>query len=112
MYATQAMAEQAATRLAALAVNAEVPEIAALQAQIQALEEQADPDLAEAIERKRCRLQSLLSAPGGDQDLVRKISDPRWFDSLTYAELTLVLQQVVQRIEITRQVPTALALKP
>jgi len=44
--------------------------------------------------------------------LVRKISDPRWFDSLTYAELTLVLQQVVQRIEITRQVPTALALKP
>jgi DNA invertase Pin-like site-specific DNA recombinase len=112
MYATQAMAEQAAGRLAALAVNAEVPEIAALQAQIQALEEQADPDLAEAIERKRCRLQSLLSAPGGDQDLVRKISDPRWFDSLTYAELTLVLQQVVQRIEITRQAPTALALKP
>jgi len=111
MYATQAMAEQAATRLAALAVDPELPEIAELRARIKSLEEQRDPDLAEAIERKRSRLESLLSAPETDRDLARKISDPRWFDSLTYEELTLVLHQVVQRIVITKKVPTALALK-
>jgi DNA invertase Pin-like site-specific DNA recombinase len=111
MYATQAMAEQAATRLAALAVDPELPEIAELRARIKSLEEQRDPDLAEVIERKRSRLESLLSAPETDRDLARKISDPRWFDSLTYEELTLVLHQVVQRIVITKKVPTALALK-
>jgi hypothetical protein len=43
---------------------------------------------------------------------VQKIADPRWFDTLTYNELTLVLHQVLERVVITKQAPTAVILKP
>ncbi|MGA1641115.1 MAG: recombinase family protein [Steroidobacteraceae bacterium] len=111
-WATEQLAQKAAERLAAAAVQSEHPEVTALKRQIAALEAQCDPDLEEALERKRLRLESLLSKPQTDVELIRKISDPRWFDTLTYEELTLVLHQVVDHILIARQVPIELALKP
>lgn len=110
-YATEAMSAQAAERLAALAEIKEDPEVEVLRTQIEALESHNDPDLAEVLERKRKRLEALVRGPEIDRSLVRKISDPRWFDTLTYEELTTVLHQVVERIVITKQEPTALHLR-
>jgi DNA invertase Pin-like site-specific DNA recombinase len=111
-YVTQELAKQAAERLASMAQTAEPPEVETLRKQIKALEEQNDPDLLDAIARKKQRLESLQGAPAASPDLVRKIADPRWFDTLTYNELTLVLHQVVERVVITKQAPTAVILKP
>ena len=110
-FATEAMAAQAAQRLAAMAESVDKPEVALLRAQIETLQAQNDPDLLEVLERKKNRLESLVSAPALDQELARKIADPRWFDTLEYDELTLVLHQVVECIEITRQEPSGLRLK-
>lgn len=110
-WVTGQLAQRAAERLAAAVDQPEHPEAAALRRQIESLEAQRDPDLAEALERKKARLESLVSRPHADADLVRKISDLQWFDTLSYQELTLVLHQVVDRILITKQVPTELVLK-
>lgn len=110
-FAVEAIASQAAERLAAIATRAEHPEVAILRGQIAALERQRDPDLQDALERKRQRLAGLLNRRPTDGELARKISDPRWFDTLTYEELTQVLHQVVERIEISRQVPRAVHLR-
>jgi DNA invertase Pin-like site-specific DNA recombinase len=107
-YATEALAAQAAEQLAAMAETTEPAEAATLRAQIAALEKQSDPDLEEVITKKRSRLKALLHQPEGSQELARKISDPRWFDTLTYEELGSVLHQVVERIVITKQAPSAL----
>ena len=107
-YATEALAAQAAEQLAAMAETTEPAEAATLRAQIAALEKQSDPDLEEVITKKRSRLKALLHQPQGSQELARKISDPRWFDTLTYEELGSVLHQVVERIVITKQAPSAL----
>jgi DNA invertase Pin-like site-specific DNA recombinase len=107
-YATEALAAQAAEQLAAMAEATEPAEAATLRAQIAALEKQSDPDLEEVITKKRSRLKALLHQPQGSQELARKISDPRWFDTLTYEELGSVLHQVVERIVITKQAPSAL----
>lgn len=107
-YATEALAAQAAEQLAAMAEATEPAEAATLRAQIAALEKQSDPDLEEVITKKRNRLKALLHQPQGSQELARKISDPRWFDTLTYEELGSVLHQVVERIVITKQAPSAL----
>lgn len=112
LYATEALAEQAAQKLAAMAATGEPAEAGVLRGQISALEKASDPDLAEVISNKRRRLESLLSRPQANEELVRKISDPRWFDSLSYQELGTVLHQVVEQIVITKQVPSALRLKP
>lgn len=111
LFATEAMAAQAAERLAAMAQVQDSPEVALLKAQIETLQAQNDPDLADALDRKQNRLNALLNEPVLDQELVSKIADPRWFDSLNYDELTLVLHQVVASIEVTKQVPSALHLK-
>ena len=111
LFAVGALASQAAEKLAAMAETREPAEAGTLRSQIAALEKQNDPDLEEVIDRKRKRLESLLSQPQGKQELARKISDPRWFDSLSYEELTTVLHQAVERIVITKQAPSALALK-
>lgn len=106
------LARQAAERLALLAHSAEPPEVALLRRQIEALKAQDDPDLEDALERKRQRLAALISAPQVNAELVRKIADPAWFDSLSYDELTLILHQVVERILISRLEPAEVALKP
>jgi len=111
-WVTDEMARQGAEKLAAMAQATEAPEVETLKGQIQALIAQDDPDLQDAIERKQKRLDSLLGGPTASPDLVRKISDPRWFDTLSYDELTMVLHQMVDRIVITKQAPTALHLKP
>jgi hypothetical protein len=111
-WVTDELARQGAEKLAAMAQTTESPEVETLKAQIKALEAQDDPDLQDAIERKQKRLNSLLGGPAASPDLVRKISDPRWFDTLSYDELTLVLHQMVERIVIAKQAPIALHLKP
>lgn len=110
-YATEALSEQASERLASMAEAVEGPEVSLLKAQIESLMAQNDPDLADALDRKRRRLDALISEPAMDRALAQKIADPRWFDTLDYEELTLVLHQIVDCIEITKQAPSALRLK-
>lgn len=110
-YVVEQLSSQAAFRLAGAVDFSEPPEVAALRLQIKVLEDQSDPDLAEAIARKIQRLKSLLIQPVVDPDLVQKISDPRWFDSLSYAELTSVLQLLVAQVQLTNGLPVAIDLK-
>jgi DNA invertase Pin-like site-specific DNA recombinase len=105
------LSSQAAQKLAATVEQPESPEVAQLRQQIKTLEEQADPDMAEGLERKRQRLAELIRRPAIDPDLERKIADPRWFASLTYEELTAVVQQLVARVELANGVPQAIALR-
>jgi hypothetical protein len=110
-YVIEQLSQRAAQKLALTVDQAEPPEAAQLRQQIEALERQADPDLAEAVERKRARLTSLLSQPAADPELESKIADPRWFDTLSYEELTAVVQQLVNRVELTNGEPVAIALR-
>jgi len=110
-YVIEQLSQRAAQKLALTVDQAEPPEAAQLRQQIEALERQADPDLAEAVERKRARLTSLLSQPAADPELESKIADPRWFDTLSYEELTAVVQQLVNRVELTNGEPAAIALR-
>ena len=106
-----AMCGRAAARLAGLVGEEDNPEASRLEAQIASLERQGDPDLAEAINRKRQRLKGLQQQPVVDPDLERKIADPRWFDLLSYEELTAVVHQLVREIRLTNGEPSAIALK-
>lgn len=106
------MSDRAAERLAQAVDQTEHPEIAALRRQIEALESQCDPDLEDALERKRARLKSMASKPAIDQDLIQKIADPAWFSTLSYDELTTVLHQTVACILIAKQAPAGMSLKP
>lgn len=106
-----AMCGRAAARLAGLVGEEDNPEALRLEAQIASLERQGDPDLAEAINRKRQRLKGLQQQPVVDPDLERKIADPRWFDLLSYEELTAVVHQLVREIRLTNGEPLAIHLK-
>jgi DNA invertase Pin-like site-specific DNA recombinase len=110
-FALQQLATGAASQLAAAARNDEPPEAVELRQQITKLEALDDPDLLPVIEAKRHRLVAVLKQPSVDQQLLEKIADPRWADLATYDEVRTMLQQLVASIEITRQVPTAIALR-
>ena len=110
-YVVEQLSQSAAAALAAAVDGSDPPEVAALRLQIESLERQGDPDLREAIEKKVQRLKSLLSQPAIDPELTRKIADPRWFDLLTYDELTVVIQQLVREVQLTNGVPVAIGLK-
>jgi hypothetical protein len=107
----EALSQRAAARLAGTVSEDENPEASRLRAQITALERQSDPDLAEAIKRKQQRLKALEQRPVVDPELERKIADPRWFDLLTYEELTAVVHQLVREVQLTNGAPSAIALK-
>jgi hypothetical protein len=106
-----AMCGRAAARLAGLVSEEDNPEALRLEAQIASLERQGDPDLADAITKKRMRLKALKQQPVVDPDLERKIADPRWFDLLDYEELTAVIHQLVREIRLTNGELTAIDLK-
>jgi DNA invertase Pin-like site-specific DNA recombinase len=110
-FVIEELSQRVAKKLASTVDQSEPPEVAQLKQQIEALERQGDPDLEEAVERKRRRLAALLSQPAVDPELERKIADPRWFDSLSYDELTAIVQQLVERVELTNGVPAAIRLK-
>jgi hypothetical protein len=63
------------------------------------------------IEAKRLRLEGLPRVEPVDPGLVQRISDLRWFDSLTRDELREVLRATVQRIVVTTQAPSAIRLR-
>jgi DNA invertase Pin-like site-specific DNA recombinase len=109
-YAIDAIREQAAERLAALATQGEPPEARELRRQIEGLEKLSDPDLAPVIDAKRQRLEQVLTRPSVDGELVRKLADPRWWDLAGEAEVSAMLRAVVRRIVVTRQAPSAIDL--
>ena len=110
-YAIAAVAATAAERLAAAAGEAEPPEAGELRRSIAALEALGDPELRPVIEAKRVRLEGLPRVEPVDPGLVRRISDPRWFDTLTRDELREVLRATVERVTVTKQVPAAIRLR-
>jgi hypothetical protein len=89
----------------------EPPEAREVRQQIASLQALGDPDLAAVIEAKERRLEQLLIRPDVDEQLCQKIADPRWFDLATADELREILQQLVERVVVTRQAPTAIRLR-
>jgi DNA invertase Pin-like site-specific DNA recombinase len=110
-YAIEQLSQRAAERLAASVGAEEPPEARELRQSIAALAALGDPDLAGVIAAKEQRLELLLHRPAVDDGLVRKLSDPRWFDLATADELREILQATVERVTVTRQEPTAIHLR-
>jgi DNA invertase Pin-like site-specific DNA recombinase len=110
-YAIEQISFQAAAKLAAVVGEDEPPEARELRQSIAALEALSDPDLAGVIAAKAKRLELLLLQPQIDVNLVQCISDPRWFDTLESNELREILQSLVRRIVVAKQVPVAIDLR-
>lgn len=111
-FAVEALTTRAAEKLAGLASQNDEPlEVRELRRTIAKLQAMEDPDLAPVIKDKERRLELLLSQPAGDPLLVEKLSDPRWYDLATADELREILQATVERIEIAKQVPSAIRLR-
>ena len=110
-YAIEQLSQRAAERLAATVGAQEPPEARELRRTIAALVALGDPDLTGVIAAKTQRLDLLLQRPEVSGDLVRQISDPRWFDLATADELREILQALVERVIVTRQEPTAICLR-
>jgi hypothetical protein len=52
----------------------------------------------------------LLQTPTADPALLEKLTVAQTYEAATYEELTAILHRVVESIQITKQVPTALHL--
>jgi hypothetical protein len=109
-FAIDAIRARAVERLAAMVTQGEPPEARELRRQIEGLEKLADPDLAPVIDAKRQRLEAVLTRPTVDGELVRKLSDPRWWDLADAVEVSVILRACVRRVTVTRQVPSAIDL--
>lgn len=110
-FCIEALSQRAAERLASAVQQDEPPEARDVRQQIASLQALGDPDLTAVIEAKTRRLEQLLIRPAVDDALCQKISDPRWFDLATADELRVILQQLVERVTVTRQAPTAIRLR-
>jgi DNA invertase Pin-like site-specific DNA recombinase len=110
-WVTGELPKVAAGKLAAMVEQSEPVEVALLRQRIDELEALHDQELQPVIDAKRQRLEQLLVTPNIDADLLQRISNPAWFDTLTYEELTVLLHRLVGRILITKQVPIALSLQ-
>jgi DNA invertase Pin-like site-specific DNA recombinase len=110
-WVTAELPKVAAKKLAAMVEQSEPVEVTLLRKRIEELEALHDQELQAVIEAKRQRLEQLLVTPAVDEDLLQRISDPDWFASLSYEELTVLLHRLVGRILITKQAPTALSLR-
>jgi hypothetical protein len=110
-YVIAQLSQRAAERLAATVGAEEPPEARELRQSIAALVALGDPDLAGVIAAKAQRLELLLRQPEVNGGLVRQIGDPRWFDLATAEELREILQALVERVTVTNQAPTAIALR-
>ena len=110
-FCIEALSRRAAERLAAAVDQEEPPEARELRHQIASLQALGDPDLAAVIEAKERRLEQLLIRPDVDEQLCQKIADPRWFDLASADEMREILQQLVERVVVTMQAPTAIRLR-
>ena len=110
-WVTAEMPKVAAARLAAMVEQSEPVEVTLLRKRIDELEALHDQELHGVIEAKRQRLEELLVMPVVDEGLLQRISDPAWFGTLTYDELTVLLHRLVACILIAKQVPTELSLQ-
>jgi DNA invertase Pin-like site-specific DNA recombinase len=110
-WVTAELPKVAAGKLAAMVEQSEPVEVALLRRRVEELEALHDQELQAVIEAKRQRLEQLLVTPNVDAELLQRISDPAWFATLTYEELTVLLHRLVGRILIAKQVPTALSLR-
>lgn len=110
-YCIAEISQRAAERLAATVASDEPPEARELRRAIVALQALGDPDLAAVIAAKKSRLERLQQLPAVDDELVRKIADPRWFDVLPADQLREILQALVQRVTVTKQEPAAIRLR-
>jgi DNA invertase Pin-like site-specific DNA recombinase len=110
-YAIDQLTQRAAERLAASVGAEEPPEARELRQAITALSALGDPDLAGVITAKEQRLELLMRQPAMDDALVRRISDPLWFQTVPPDELRAIFQALVERVTVTRQAPTAIRLR-
>jgi DNA invertase Pin-like site-specific DNA recombinase len=110
-FATAELQQQAAEQLASSVSQGDSPEAIELRRQIAAVEALRDPDMEPIIRQKRQRLEAILVAPQADTELLEQITDPRFWDVATYAEVTEILQATVAEIHVARQAPTAIRLK-
>lgn len=110
-FCVEALRQRAAERLAATVKQDEPPEARELRQQIASLQALGDPDLTAVIEAKELRLAQLLIRPAVDEQLCQKIADLRWFELASVDELREILQQLVDRVVVTRQAPTAIRLR-
>jgi hypothetical protein len=110
-YVIEQLSQRAAERLAASVGAEEPPEARELRQAIAALTALGDPDLAGVIAAKEQRLELLLQRPAVDDALVRRISDPLWFQTVPPDELRAIFQALVERVTVTRQAPTAIRLR-
>lgn len=110
-WVTAEIPKVAAAKLAAMVEQSEPVEATLLRKRIDELEALHDPELNGVIQAKRQRLEQLLVTPNVDEGLLQRISDPKWFETLTYEELTVLLHRLVGRIVITKQAPTELSLQ-
>ncbi|MFZ9959023.1 MAG: recombinase family protein [Candidatus Limnocylindrus sp.] len=87
-----------------LAASPEPPEALELRLQIEKLEAANDPDLHQAIEIKRQRLQQLQARGCPDPELLAAFSDPRVWDQVDdLEELRVLYLQFVQSVLIDHQ---------
>lgn len=101
-----------AEQLAREAAGEPPAEAAELERQLQALEALQDPDLADAIETKRQRLQQLQQQVTAPEALRQALLDPLWWQQLNGEETITLLHQIVEVVVIQQQRPVALRLKP
>jgi DNA invertase Pin-like site-specific DNA recombinase len=107
----QKVPELVAERLAATVSRGEPPEARELRCAIEKLRAMGDPELGSIITAKESRLASLMARPGIDPDLAQKIADSAWWALASTEELRLILQLVVERVVIARQVPVEVRLR-
>jgi len=110
-YVIEQLSQRAAERLAASVGAEEPPDARELRQSIAALAALGDPELAGVIAAKEQRLELLLQRPAVDDGLVRRISDPEWFQTMPADELREILQATVERVTVTRQAPSAIRLR-
>lgn len=110
-YAIEQLSLRAAQALSRHATQEESPEALELRRQVASLQSLADPDLEPVIEQKQERLRQLLSQQPENEELARKIADPRWFSLATYEELRLLFARLVVSIRLERQAPAAIDLR-
>jgi DNA invertase Pin-like site-specific DNA recombinase len=97
----QAIADRALALTNVIAT--EPPEAQELRDAIKRLEQLNDPDLEDAIQLKREKLQNLHSQDRVDPKLLKEVASPDLLEHLEPEELRLLFQQLVARVEIRDQ---------
>lgn len=99
-----------ATALSGL-IATEPPEAQALRDAIKRLEQLNDPDLEDAIQVKKDKLQSLHKQEQVDPQLLEMLKRPRTLEHLDNEQLRLLFQQLVARVEVRDQAVARVQLR-